>query len=105
MRIYPASTKMEINTAENIRPISLDGIVDFRFVWVSGMLSMLPLVNTEQNCFFNICAFSLLWVTIVKKHKPEIDNTIDNNKNKEWKNYQERSIRLKHRDQTTSQTG
>ena len=43
--------------------IFIDGIVDFRFMWVSGMLSMLPLVNTEENCFINICAFSLLWLT------------------------------------------
>ena len=45
--------------------IVIDGIVDLRFVWISGMLSMLPLVNTEENCFFNMCAFSLLWRTIV----------------------------------------
>ena len=43
--------------------IFIDGIVDFRFMWVSGMLSRLPLVNTEENCFINICAFSLLWLT------------------------------------------
>jgi hypothetical protein len=44
--------------------IFIDGIVDFRFMWVSGMLSTLPLVNTEENCFINICTFSLLWLTI-----------------------------------------
>ena len=43
--------------------IFIDGIVDFRFMWVSGMLLTLPLVNTEENCFVNICAFSLLWLT------------------------------------------
>ena len=43
--------------------IFIDGIVDFRFMWVSGMLSTLPLVNTEENCFINICTFSLLWLT------------------------------------------
>jgi len=40
--------------------IFIDGIVDFRFMWVSGMLSTLPLVNSEENCFINICAVSLL---------------------------------------------
>ena len=43
--------------------IFIDGIVDFRSMWVSGMLSTLPLVNTEENCYINICAFSLLWLT------------------------------------------
>ena len=43
--------------------IVIDGIVDFRFMRVSGMLSRLPLVNTEDNCFINICVFSLLWLT------------------------------------------
>jgi hypothetical protein len=43
--------------------IFIDGIVDFRFMWISGMLSTLPLVHTEENCFINICAFSLLWLT------------------------------------------
>ena len=43
--------------------IVIDGIVDFRFMWVSGMLSTRPLVNTEDNCYINICAFSLLWLT------------------------------------------
>jgi hypothetical protein len=27
------------------------------------MLSTLPLVNTEDNCYINICAVSLLWLT------------------------------------------
>ena len=43
--------------------IFIDGIVDFRFMWISGMLSTLPLVNTQENCFIHICAFSLLWLT------------------------------------------
>ena len=37
--------------------IFINGIVDFRFMWFSGMLSTLPLVNTEENCFINICDF------------------------------------------------
>jgi hypothetical protein len=38
--------------------IFIDGIVDFRFMWVSGMLSTLHLVNTEENCHRDIILFA-----------------------------------------------
>ena len=42
--------------------IFIDGMVDFRFMWVSGMLSILPLVNTEENCHCDIILFAGFYI-------------------------------------------